>query len=382
MSKLASITSLVAATAVSQAFGRFTYSVLYIEIRDDFDLSNTLAGSIGSLNLVGYLLGSLLVAYTIGNLGLVRTARHGLLGVIIGLLLLTWAPNMAVVTFALFLTGLAAAGVWVTAPALATKILGVEKQGLAVGWVTAGVGLGFFFACVFDAALQTWRSVYQIEALLGITTFALLYLSIKTSEATSSQSGISPAALRQIPGWLNLCLTYGLFAIAVSLTLTFSAALLEDDAGFKEQSASLVFALIGLGLALGGPTVGWLADRIGRKATQLASLASLIASCVLITTGLPFVAPAGTLLFGIAFTGVVVNITTKVSSHLDGEAFGAAYAVLTIVFAAGLAVGPQLGGIIADSSGSFRPALLLSAACGFCALCLTFKDLDLADRNR
>ena len=143
MSKLASITSLVAATAVSQAFGRFTYSVLYIEIRDDFDLSNTLAGSIGSLNLVGYLLGSLLVAYTIGNLGLVRTARHGLLGVIIGLLLLTWAPNMAVVTFALFLTGLAAAGVWVTAPALATKILGVEKQGLAVGWVTAGVGLGF-----------------------------------------------------------------------------------------------------------------------------------------------------------------------------------------------------------------------------------------------
>ena len=106
--------------------------------------------------------------------------------------------------------------------------------------------------------------------------------------------------------------------------------------------------------------MGWLADRIGRKATQLASLASLIASCVLITTGLPFVAPAGTLLFGIAFTGVVVNITTKVSSHLDGEAFGAAYAVLTIVFAAGLAVGPQLGGIIADSSGSFRPALLLS----------------------
>ena len=68
MSKLASITSLVAATAVSQAFGRFTYSVLYIEIRDDFDLSNTLAGSIGSLNLVGYLLGSLLVAYTIATL--------------------------------------------------------------------------------------------------------------------------------------------------------------------------------------------------------------------------------------------------------------------------------------------------------------------------
>ena len=70
-----------------------------------------------------------------------------------------------------------------------------------------------------------------------------------------------------------------------------------------------------------------------------------------------------------AFTGVVINITTKVSGHLDDEAFGAAYALVTIVFGAGLAVGPQLGGIIADYSGSFRPALIVAACCAALGLC-------------
>ena len=97
-------------------------------------------------------------------------------------------------------------------------------------------------------------------------------------------------------------------------------------------------------------------------------------SCVLIATGHRVAAPLATLIFGIAFTGVVVNITTKVSGHLDAEAFGAAYAVLTIVFGAGLAVGPQVGGVIADSSGSFRPALIAAACCATLGFLLTLAD--------
>ena len=124
MKNLVALSALVIATAVSQSFGRFTYSVLYIEIRDDFGLSNTVAGGIGSLNLVGYLVGSLLVAYTIGSLGLVKTAKYGLAGVVLGLLLLSWSPNSFITLLALFLTGFSAAGVWITTPALATRLWG------------------------------------------------------------------------------------------------------------------------------------------------------------------------------------------------------------------------------------------------------------------
>ena len=374
MKNIVALSALVVATAVSQSFGRFTYSVLYIEIRDDFGLSNTVAGGIGSLNLVGYLIGSVLVAFTIGKLGLVKTAKYGLAGVVIGLLLLSWSPNSFITLVALFLTGLSAAGVWITTPALAANLLGSDRKGLAIGWVTTGVGLGFFAACVFDAVITDWRSVYGLETIIGLTALALLAFTIRTSANPAANSGLSPTTLKQIPGWLNLCATYGFFAVAVSLAMTFSAALLEEDAGFQEGSASLTFALIGLGLALGGPVMGWLGDRIGSNSAQLVSLTCLTVSCALIATGHPVGAPMSTLLFGVAFTGVVVNITTKVRSYLSAEAFGAAYAVLTFVFGAGLAVGPQLGGIIADSSGSFQPALVLASSFAAGSLFLTLLD--------
>ena len=374
MKSFVALFALIIATAVSQSFGRFTYSVLYIEIRDDFGLSNTVAGGIGSLNLVGYLVGSLLVAFTIGRLGLVKTAKYGLAGVVIGLLLLSWSPNSFITLLALFLTGFAAAGVWITTPALATNILNPDRRGLAIGWVTTGVGLGFCAACIFDAAITDWRSVYGLETMIGVAALGLLALTTKTSTDRPSGSGLSPAALKQIPGWLNLCVTYGFFAVGVSLAMTFSAALLEEDAGFKERSASLTFALIGLGLAIGGPIMGWLSDRIGRNSAQVVSLSCLTISCALIATGHPVAAPIATLFFGVAFTGVVVNITAHVSNHLSAEAFGAAYAVLTIVFGAGLAVGPQLGGIIADSTSSFRPALILASCFAAGGLLLTLLD--------
>ena len=374
MKKLVALSALVIATAVSQSFGRFTYSVLYIEIRDDFGLSNTVSGGIGSINLVGYLIGSLAVALTIGRLGLIKTVKCGVAGVVIGLILLSWAPNSLTAVLALFLTGFAAAGVWITTPALATNILGPDRRGLAIGWVTTGVGLGFFAACIFDAVITDWRAVYGLEAIIGIAAFGLLALTITSSPDAPISSGLSPNNLRQVPSWLSLCMIYGLFAIGVSLAMTFSAALLEEDAGFKERSASLMFALIGLGLALGGPTMGWLSDRIGRNSAQLVSFAFLTISCALIATGHPVAAPISTLLFGAAFTGVVVNVTAQVSGHLSAEAFGAAYAVLTIVFGAGLAIGPQLGGIIADSSGSFRPSLVLASCFAAAGLLLTFLD--------
>ena len=374
VNRIVALIALAATTAVSQSFGRFTYSVLYTDIRDDFGLSNTAAGGIGSLNLVGYLLGSLIVAFGVGRLGLIRTAKYGLAGVTVGLALLTWAPTASVVVFALFITGLTASGVWVAAPALAANVLGSDRQGLAVGWISAGVGAGFVLSCIFDVVMSNWRLVYGTETLLGIVCLVLFSLIFKESSPSSSAKSPSPKTLQQVPGWLNLCATYGFFAIGGSLAMTFTVALLEEDAGYEAHSASLIYSLIGVGMLIGGFSMGWLIDQVGRNSTQLLSLAVMATSCVMIATGHKFGATVATMLFGVAFTGAVTSITAKVSHHLDAEAFGAAYAVVTIVFGAGLAVGPQLGGVIADSSGSFRPALLLAASCATLGLALTVAD--------
>ena len=127
-------------------------------------------------------------------------------------------------------------------------------------------------------------------------------------------------------------------------------------------------------MVIGGSLMGPLTDRIGRDSAQLLSLAAMAASCATIATGHLLGTAIATMVFGIAFTGVTISVTAKVSNHLHAEAFGAAYAVVTIVFGAGLAVGPQLGGAIADSSGSFRPALLLAVVCAAVGFVLTMLD--------
>jgi uncharacterized protein YndB with AHSA1/START domain len=63
-----------------------------------------------------------------------------------------------------------------------------------------------------------------------------------------------------------------------------------------------------------------------------------------------------------------------VADHLQGRAFGAAFGSLTFAFSGAQLLGPQLGGIVADRTGSFVPAFvaasLLSLAGGACAWCL------------
>jgi MFS family permease len=68
--------------------------------------------------------------------------------------------------------------------------------------------------------------------------------------------------------------------------------------------------------------------------------------------------------FGMAFTGVPTTVTARVSDAVPPDRFGAAYSAATLAFGAGLLIGPQLGGVLADRTGSFRPVFGVVVACG------------------
>ena len=161
--RIGTLLTLAASAAVSQSFGRFTYSLLFADLRDGFSLSNTVAGALGSLNLLLYVAGSLAVALTVGRTGLSGAVRIGLAGNVVGLALLAWSPNVGVAAFALALTGFCAAGVWVGTPGLAAELLGPERRGAAAGWMTGGVGSGMVAAAAIDSLLSGSRSTATSE---------------------------------------------------------------------------------------------------------------------------------------------------------------------------------------------------------------------------
>lgn len=397
--RIVTLMALAAAVAVSQSFGRFTYSLLYTDLRDGFGLSNTAAGALGSLNLVAYVLGSLAVSITVGRTGLGGAARIGLVGAVAGLGLLAWSPSVAVAAAALALTGFAAAGVWIAAPGLAADLLGPERRGAAAGWLTGGVGAGMVAAAAIDAALSDSiagqsgtsvplvavtldhpRSVYKIELLIGIAVVVTLLVIIRNGGRGRRTAGLAGAraALAKVPKVSSLLATYGMYAFTISTVLTFVVGHLDGyDGTLHSSDAALAFSFIGIGSVAGGPIFGRLADRLGRRRSITVGQLLAIVSIVTMTSpptlhwGRPPLAFAAAFVFGTAFTGVIAAIAARMSDSLEGDEFGAAYGLATIVFGAGLAAGPQTGGVLADRFDSFGPAFGLAVAACIVGIALT-----------
>ena len=396
--RIGTLLTLAAAAGVSQSFGRFTYSLLFADLRDGFSLSNTVAGALGSLNLLLYVVGSLVVALTVGRTGLSGAVRIGVAGNVAGLALLAWSPNVGVAAFALALTGFCAAGVWVGTPGLAAELLGPERRGAAAGWMTGGVGSGMVAAAAIDgllnrpdsaepgeaalaaADLSHVRNVYRIEFIIGAAVLVALAVAVRRWSRTPGRTGFggARAALAKVPQAGRLITAYTLHAFVVTTVLTFIVDHLEGYADlFEARDAAIAFSSIGIGSIAGGPIFGRSADRLGRRRTVTIGFAVSLISVVFMTA-YPLLAVGGQALawvsafiFGTAFTGIIASIAARVSDNLSGDEFGSAYGVATIVFGLGLAAGPQLGGATADWFDSFGPAFGLAVGACVAGIALT-----------
>ncbi|MPY96374.1 MAG: MFS transporter, partial [Acidimicrobiia bacterium] len=354
----------MACAGVSQAFGRFSYSLLLTDVRDDLGISNTVAGTLGSANLAAYLVGTLVVSVVVGRAGLSRTTRIGVTGVAAGLLLLSWGPSVPWAFVGLVTTGLFGAAVWITAPGLATAGLDPSRRGTAIGIVGTGIGLGIVATSVLEATVGegNWRSVYRIEAAVAVVVAVLALVTMRGGAPVSSGlAGL--AAVRQVPRWRPLLWTYGLFAMSMSLFMTFLVAVLEEDAGWSSSSAALAFTALGVGTVVGGALFGPMSDRWGRPRVLALALTVVAVTAVVVPTGSRPWAILASFAFGAAFTGVPTTVAARISDHVRAESFGAAFGVATLAFGAGLTVGPQLGGVLGDVTGSFRPGFAVAAVC-------------------
>ena len=396
--RIGTLLTLAAAAGVSQSFGRFTYSLLFADLRDGFSLSNTVAGALGSLNLLLYVVGSLVVALTVGRTGLSGAVRIGVAGNVAGLALLAWSPNVGVAAFALALTGFCAAGVWVGTPGLAAELLGPERRGAAAGWMTGGVGSGMVAAAAIDgllnrpdsaepgeavlaaADLSHVRNVYRIEFIIGAAVLVALAVAVRRWSRTPGRTGFggARAALAKVPQAGRLITAYTLHAFVVTTVLTFIVDHLEGYADlFEARDAAIAFSSIGIGSIAGGPIFGRSADRLGRRRTVTIGFAVSLISVVFMTAypllalGGQALAWASAFIFGTAFTGIIASIAARVSDNLSGDEFGSAYGVATIVFGLGLAAGPQLGGATADWFDSFGPAFGLAVGACVAGIALT-----------
>ncbi len=364
--------ALVAAgAAVAQAFGRFTFGVLLPAVRDDLGISNTVAGLLGTINVGAYLLGTIAVAAVTSRVRLLDVMRGGFLFATAGLVLAAVAPGPWVLGVAMFSSGLGGALIWIPAPVIASSALAPERRGLAVGLMGSGIGLGIVFTSQLSAWVRSnlgddsWRTVYAVEGAIAVIVLiaTLLFVGHAQAQPSGQRAGLGGfAVLRRMRGWGALTLAYAAFGLMYLLVVAFLTSRLEDDSGWTGARASLAFTLLGIAVVFGGPLIITLAKRFGpRSALALSfTLWSMLTLAVLpgwISTTL-----AASVGLGLLFAGIPGLITLYVVENTSVEDFGPSFAAATLAFGIAQMLSPQIGGLLADLTGSFTVVFMLSAA--------------------
>jgi len=157
-------------------------------------------------------------------------------------------------------------------------------------------------------------------------------------------------------------------AIPLHMVLIHQVAAVSD-AGFSNELAAFGLGLIGLFTAPAMIFMGLLADRIGRQWSYLLGSVSLMAGIFLLMmitdvsrSWLFYAFPP---FIAVGFSSRQSLYPTIAADLFHGKSFGAIIGAISLFIGAGAGIGPWLGGVIHDWSGSYRQAFWIAQALTF-----------------
>ena len=356
-------------TIVSHTFGRSTYPLLLPAIKDEVLGSNTMAGFGGTVIYLAYLAGVVAVTALAGRAEPMTLMRGGLVCSVAGLGLLGVATTTPVVFTGLFLSSAGGAGIWITAPGLATEEVPAERRGLVIGFLTASIGLGTSVLALGTGVARSasgdpdlWRPIYLVEAVVAGVILAVVVALVRSRSTTAGGNGISLASLRQLDHWRRITAAYVIFGAIAAGYLSFLAEVLEEDAGLSRAAVANLYLGMGLVSVVVAPLMGWLSDRVGRAAAKIGVMAGLAVGSSAVAVGPPWLVGAAVLALGGLWSSYPTLAATYVRDHLDARAFGSAYGTMTIFYGLAAVVTPTVVGVLADRFDTFTVPYLAVAA--------------------
>lgn len=275
-----------------------------------------------------------------------------------------------------------------------------EKRGLAIGIISAGVGIGILI-CVPSAQyliLQYgWRVAYRIMAIfipLIVILMAIVLLRdppphfsqwsemepsqkigknlTKTDGQWSLQSMTVGEAIRTRVFWL---LGFSFFlANLITQALFTHQVVFFVDCGLEALLASYLVGMIGI-VSLGGKILwGTLSDRIGREITYTMGITCTILGILWLILFNYFSLSALPYLYAFFFgMGYAVHAALPpliTADFFEGRSFGGIFGLQVFFIGIGGAFGAWFAGLLHDRFGSYLPVFIIAILCALSS-CLT-----------
>ena len=256
-----------------------------------------------------------------------------------------------------------------------SKLLPLEKRGLALGAGTAAGSFGQFLFAPFGVAMIDqfgWQSALMVFALLMLLIVPLA-LALSTPVAATSnvpdgeQQSFRTALAEAFGHRSYVLLVLGFFTCGFQLAfITVHLPAYLSDRGVSAQTGGWVVAAIGLFNIVGSLSVGWLQNKYPKRYI-LSVIYFARAMSIVAFISFPVTAFSA-IVFGAA-TGLTWLSTVPPTSALVAVMFGTRWFATLYGFAfvshqVGGFLGVWLGGIVFEKFGSYTPIWWLSVLFG------------------
>lgn len=312
-------------------------------LKEEFNMNNIQAGSLGTWTLVGMAVGGLMGGWLSDRFGRVRTIAWSMILFSVGTALLVVAQSYEQFLAIRFISSFGLGAEYAVVNMLMAEYVPTKRRTTILGTLQAGWSVGYLVATLLAGAILPnygWHPLFLI-ALAPVALAVYMRFTIPEPEGWK-QSAREKALLKQNE-WASIIKAANVRKMFILWSLT--AVLLQfgyygvnnwlpsyivSDLGydFKQMTSYLVGTY--MAMILGKVVAGWLADKFGRKALFVAGTIGTAAAIPIIVN---FHSPSNIVilftlfgfLIGIPYAVNATYMSESFSTEVRGTAVGGAY---------------------------------------------------------
>jgi predicted MFS family arabinose efflux permease len=360
---------------------RITYGVVLPAFARDLQLSLTAAGLLGTLHLIGYLLGTLASPTLNAKVGTLALCRASHFVFACAMLVCGLASDVTTMAAGRFVAGLAAGFGVFSIFLIVFDATEPEKRSAAGSLVWSGIGVAIVasgLACgpILDGG--AWRLSFIVPAILALAVAVLIPRTASAARAQPKAADASPSRLAELTSgrWIFLIAAYFLFAAGYISYSTFAGVMLKGI-GLSSGGVTWFWVMYGAssiaGAALGAAL---LSGGFARRIALSAALGSGAIGSLLVVHGENgSVFAASSVLVGLGSVATPAIVTFLIRNRTNDAAYPFFFTVGTASLGLGQLSGPAVGGLLADwfglsaigwfAAASYGAGMLAAAADGF-----------------
>jgi len=361
---------------------RITYGVALPAFARDLQLSLTGAGLLGTLHLIGYLLGTLASASLNAKVGALSICRASHFVFACAMLACGLTSDIATMAAGRFVAGVAAGFGVFSIFLLVFDATEPEKRATAGSLVWSGIGVAIVVSGIASGPILdggAWRLSFIVPAALALAVAVFIPRTASAMPAQPQAGDASTSRLAELTSvrWIFLVAAYFVFGAGYISYSTFAGVRLKEI-GLSSVGVTWFWVMYGASSIAGTAlAAALLSGAFARRIALSTALGSGAIGSLLVVHGENWSVFAASVLVGLGLVASPSIVTFLIRNRTSDSTYPFFFTVATASLGLGQLSGPAVGGLLADwlgpsaigwfAAATYGAGTLAAAADGFFA---------------